>query len=212
MLIDQNYIERRLSGKLPGLDAQLKMAPSFRASEISSIGDNIEKARKSAVMILIFNENDESRIVLMKRSEYDGVHSGQISFPGGRCEESDKSDEFTAQRETFEEIGVRPEDYQVIGQLTDLFIPPSNFIVKVFVGFCKMPPLFNLDPVEVQLVIKVRLDDLFTASNIKSKAFVASSSGKKKKAPYFHVEGEEIWGATAMILSELLEVIKPDNN
>lgn len=208
MIFRKEYIKQKLTSKLPGLDAQLKMAPTFRQEEIEAMSKFADKAKLSAVMILIIEEGGESKVVLIKRAEYDGVHSGQISFPGGRYEHFDSDFEDTATRETFEEIGVKAVEYEVLGQLTDLFIPPSNFLVKVFVGYCPVLPVFNIDSNEVQRVVKVKISDFYSTNNLAEKLFIASTSGQKKSAPYFHVEGEQIWGATAMILSELIETLR----
>lgn len=185
------------------------MAPKHRSEELSQIEEKQLSSRKSAVLILLFPENGQLKTVVIKRSEYDGVHSGQIAFPGGKNEKDDIDFAATALRETREEIGVEADLIEIIGQLTDLYILPSNFQVKAFVGYCARKPDYVLDKKEVQSVIELNIDDLYNEQNILEKEFSSASRGMKIKAPYFSVNGIEIWGATAMIISELLEVLKP---
>ena len=196
-----------LKKKLPGSAAQLKMAPKGRELELSNSLQRIITATQSAVMVLLFSENNRLQIVFIQRSIYDGHHSGQIAFPGGKTEKHDANYLATALRETTEEIGIKAESIEVIGQLTDLFIPPSNYLVKVFVGLCKSAPSFIIDSHEVQSVICVDFDDLLDETNLHSKAFFASTLNPTI-APYFLVQNKEIWGATAMIVAELIDIIQ----
>jgi 8-oxo-dGTP pyrophosphatase MutT (NUDIX family) len=139
---------------------------------------------------------------------YDGVHSGQISFPGGKVETTDKDFEATALRETFEEIGVKPEAIEIIGQLTDFYISPSNFLVKVFAGYTLQKPAFIPDKKEVQSILEVDIDEFFDSNNIAEKEFYSTSRKTAVFAPCYLVNGLEIWGATAMMLSEMLDILK----
>lgn len=193
---------------LPGVSSQLKMAPKNRLEELSELSYRLPSAKKSAVMILLFPENGKLKTVLIQRSIYEGVHSGQISFPGGQYEVTDKTFDVTALRETYEEIGVEKDKIQIIGQLSDLFIPPSNFLVKVFVGYSNQKTSYIPDKKEVQSVIEVNIDDFYDSRNITEKDFYSSSLSLKVNAPCYLVNGLEIWGATAMIFSELLDVLK----
>lgn len=203
-----SHISACLSRPLLGWDAQKILAPSFREEEIMQSQKKMEDARKSAVLILLYKKNDTLHIPVILRNEYNGAHSGQISLPGGKVEKFDDSHEDTALRETYEEIGVERKKIKVIGCLSDLYIPPSHFLVKPFVGYIRETPKFKPDPKEVQRVIEIPLESFFKEDVVKEKAFVSSSSGVTKKAPYFDVENIEIWGATAMILSELIEIIR----
>ena len=188
------------------------MAPKNRLEELSTFNITPPLARKSAVLILLFPDHGKLKTVLIKRSEYDGVHSGQVSFPGGKFENTDSNFEATALRETNEEIGVDPVNIEIIGQLTDFYIPPSNFLVKVFVGYTTNKPEYIPDSKEVQSVVEVDLDEFYHAGNISEKEFFSTSRREKIIAPCYSIKGLEIWGATAMMLSELLDVFNQPAN
>ncbi len=191
--------------QLPGQDAQLRMAPGLRREEIRSMGSG-NKPVESGVMILIFPcENEQAHTVLIKRPLYDGVHSGQISFPGGRREKSDRSITETALRETQEEIGVEPAAVDVTGKLTDLYIPPSNYIVSPVVGLMHEKPLFTADEKEVDRILEIPVNVFFDDRFIENVP-INMSSGECIKTPCFLFNGHIIWGATAMILSEFKEM------
>ena len=208
MILSTDELKYKFQQPLPGLVSHQKMSPPHRAKALLKIQENRHLTRQSAVMVLLFPENEKLKTVFIKRSEYDGVHSGQIAFPGGKQEKTDTGFEATALRETFEEIGVTADKIEIIGQLSDLFIPPSNFIVKPFVGYCHEKPVYKIDSKEVQSVIEIDIDDFYSGKCIFEKEFVAGTAGKTIKAPYFAINGIEIWGATAMITSELLYVLK----
>ena len=165
-------------------------------------------ARRSAVLVLLFPDQGQLKTVFIKRSEYNGVHSGQISFPGGQYETTDDSFEATALRETKEEIGVPGDKIQLIGRLTDFYIPPSNFLVKVYVGYTSQKPEYIPDKKEVQSVVEVNVEDLYDGNNITQKEFYSTSRNGVVNAPTYVISGVEIWGATAMIVSELLDVLR----
>ena len=201
-------LRKRLNSQLPGEKVHLKMASTVRLRELNSVYDK-SGAIPSSVLILLYPENNSVYTILTLRQEYDGVHSGQVSFPGGRKEEIDNSLTETALRESEEEIGLNPETVTVIGSLTDLYIPPSNYIVKPVIGFIDEEPELAADTNEVAKIIKVDLFNLLD-SNIKEK--VINVRGYKIKAPYYDIQGYVVWGATAMIISELLEVVKNTND
>jgi len=206
MLLSIDELKQKFELPLPGFNSHLKMTPESRTAELLKGKDKILKAKLSAVLILLFPDNGQLKTVFIQRSEYEGVHSGQIAFPGGQYEESDGNFETTALRETFEEIGVEPEKIQILGKLTDLFIPPSNFMVKVFVGYCAEKPDYFIDKNEVQSVIEITIEDFYCKNIIADKYF---GSGKRiVNAPYYSIQNIEIWGATAMITSELLDALK----
>lgn len=146
------------------------------------------------------------KIVFIRRGEYVGIHSGQIAFPGGRYEERDGDLRETAMREAEEEIGISRDSYEIMGQLTDLYVPPSNFLVRAFVAYAPQRPTFTPDPREVQEVIELDFSQFFDSNNIKIKDFQAHNSVNNTSAPYFDIEGVTIWGATAMILKELVDL------
>lgn len=204
----QLFIEKltkRLKEPLPGRSAQELMAP--RPIDESRFAENPNRpARPGGVMVLLYPENDEIYLPLMKRPVYQGAHSGQVSFPGGKVEKSDKNLTETALRETHEEIGVPSHDIEVIGELSELFIIASNFRVFPSVGVLKGKPIFIPDSREVDRVLMPNLSELRDVSKrgVKTMHFPPYSI----ESPYFDIEGEVVWGATAMILSELIHIVE----
>lgn len=197
-------LKEELKKELPGETAQIKMAPGIRPGFKPT-----NKTRKAGVLILLYQKNKELFVSFIQRTEYNGPHSGQISFPGGKYEEGDKSIIETALRETHEEIGINPEMVDIYGQLTPLHIPVSNFIVYPIIGIHKTTPLFDIDPLEVKKVIEVRLSDLLNPNNCTSKEF--KYGDLSFIAPIYNPNNITIWGATAMILSEFLEIVRNNN-
>jgi 8-oxo-dGTP pyrophosphatase MutT (NUDIX family) len=195
-------IKQRLREPLPGKSAQFQMAPSFR---LSITKKNV--SAQAGVMLLLYPNPTQLHLVLIKRTEYPGTHSGQISFPGGKFEHTDQNFIETALRETEEEIGVKMSDIEILGQLTPLYIPASEFEVYPAVGFTKSRPLFRIDKNEVQYLIETDLDFLLNPSTKAIKPYIVEAY--QGDVPYFNIEGNEVWGATAMILNEFLEIIKP---
>jgi 8-oxo-dGTP pyrophosphatase MutT (NUDIX family) len=193
-------LELELTRPLPGVEAQLRMAPDMRRPEPGDL-----PLRNGGVLILVYPHRDKLSTVLIKRTEYDGIHSGQVSFPGGMYEEEDGSLLNTALREAREETGIEISSVRVIGPLTPLHIPVSNVIVHAFVGVTHSRPKFNHDPVEVQYLIEESIHKLLNKANQKTKIMLIA--GKEVIVPYFDMMGDHVWGATAMILSEFLEVI-----
>jgi 8-oxo-dGTP pyrophosphatase MutT (NUDIX family) len=187
-----------LQEALPGEAAQLLMAPTFRGSF-----PDRGKPVRAAVLVLLYPVKGEIHLVLMKRNEYDGPHSGQVSFPGGAWEADDLSLKQTAIRETREEIGIQ-EDIEILGALTPLHIQVSNFLVNPFVGWTDKTPIFQPDRSEVQYVIEASLRELLDPAMRGSETL--HRHGRAMEAPFYHVGKDKIWGATAMILSEFLQL------
>jgi len=197
-------VKLQLHKKLPGMDSQQKMAPSDRTKGIflSRTGSETVYA---GVLILLFINRGKLYTVLIRRNLYPGPHSGQISFPGGKKELSDKTLAETALRETQEETGIPAHKIRVLGPLTPLFIPVSRFMVYPFVGFYPGDPVFNPDPSEVQEII---LPDLCLLANGESCKMTIHKDTQTILAPYYEYGNHRIWGATAMILSEFLEILR----
>ena len=203
----ENFIQSldsALDLSLPGRDVQFKMAPETRVNNHAETA-GAPSARESSVLILLYPDANSVKTVLILRNEYDGVHSGQVSFPGGRYEKHDNSLIYTALREAHEEIAIKPEDVHVIGKLSKLYIPPSNFIVLPVVGYSFNKPLFECDKKEVQKVIEINIFDLLDEQYRKTKTI--HIRGKSIVAPVYEIEGVTIWGATAMIISEFLAIL-----
>ena len=199
-------LKKALQNPLPGKEVQVKMAP-YSSKVNEKFKDITEKSKTACVLILIYPVNNIPHLVLMKRPSYDGHHSGQISFPGGKYEEADESFEYTALREAQEELNILPEKVSILGQLSRIFIPPSNFEVHTFIGFCNEKPLFIKDPKEVDKIIEIDLPYILSDQAIKEK-MMRLSAGFTFQVPYFDIQNEVVWGATAMILFELREMLR----
>jgi len=187
---------------VPGESSHFIMAPEIRTRELSTIKIAQKKPRNAAVMMLFYPKNDVTYIALILRPEYEGVHSGQIALPGGKVESYDQNYTQTALRETNEEIGVRIEHIQVVKTLTKVYIPPSNFWVHPFLGFSEQKPNFVIQEEEVAKVIEVPLSELLEENNVTLEK-LSTSYAKNIEVPIFKLNGYTVWGATAMMLSEL---------
>ena len=198
-------LDRLEGSELPGSEAQYEMAPLGRhQTRIEDL--DLRSVRKAAVLLPIVNNDGIPEIILTQRTEYQGVHSGQISLPGGKEEESDRDFRETALRETHEEIGVAPIHISVVGPLSKLYIPPSNFLVQPFVGILKEKVPLEREESEVQRIIHVDLNVLFHPKT--SGEYYVSTHGHRIKVPGFKVDQHIIWGATAMMLSEFRALLK----
>lgn len=204
----EDFIERlksRLAAGLPGEHAQYRMASMARPRMKEALSMAAQQ-RQSAVLLYLFPQQGDWRIVLMKRPDYDGTHSGQMSIPGG-CLEPGESHRQAALREFEEETGIGVGSHQLLGSLSKLFIPPSNFLVKPFVAYGTDRPCFDPDPVEVEQIIELAVSTLMSDVTVK-RGKACLSSGVWVETPYFDVEGHMVWGATAMILSEFKEILR----
>jgi len=189
------------NGSLPGMESQLLMAPETRKVELRKQAD--ADTRHSAVLMLFFPKNEQVHLVMIKRAADNSVHSNQISFPGGKHEKQDISLMHTALRETHEEIGVHPSEVKVLGQLTDLYIPPSNFMVTPFVGISENEPVFATNE-EVERTLIIPLSDLLNPKNTTEK-HITTRIGRWL-VPCYTLDGEIVWGASAMMLAEWLDL------
>ncbi len=204
MQIFAEKLKIELSKGLPGTEVQFQMASRHRFSDFpTSPGKDTLNA---SVLILLYPHLGSVYTVLTQRQSYDGIHSAQISFPGGKREPADVSDVHTALREAEEEIGIDQSLISVFGTLTPLFIPASNILVTSVIGWVKNKPEFNIDPKEVAFLIEADLKKLIDPGLVKIKAHEIRDRIIEVK--YFDYEDNMIWGATAMILQELLAIIK----
>jgi 8-oxo-dGTP pyrophosphatase MutT (NUDIX family) len=201
------YVPNLVEVKLPAAEAHLKMAPLERIDALKSGIFDDKKTRKAAVMMLFYPKNGTTHLVLIVRNSYEGVHSSQIAFPGGKFETEDEVFANTALRETHEEIGVLPRDIEIIKPFTQMYIPPSNFMVHPFLGISREEIRFIPDPNEVAAIIELPLSVFLSDEIIISAEMVTSYAGKIM-VPAFKIEEHIVWGATAMMMSELKEVLK----
>jgi 8-oxo-dGTP pyrophosphatase MutT (NUDIX family) len=193
---------------LPAEASQFKMSPPFRKELISMNKEAIKTAKKAGVMALFYPDNkQQTALVLILRKTYNGVHSAQIGFPGGKLEAQDDSLKTAAIRETFEEIGVPIQDIEVLQQLTQVYIPPSNFYVQPFIGISRETPVFVKQADEVEDIIEVSLKHFMYDDNHISK-WVETSYNVNVEVPAFKLNGYVVWGATAMILNEIKDLLK----
>lgn len=205
--LQQRLAEQMLSG-LPGKEAQYLMAPFRRQQrEIEALAEG-KVPKEGGVLVYLYPvEEHEIRILLTLRNEYKGVHSGQVSFPGGKKEPNDPSLMHTSLREAEEETGVIVKDHEIVGAMTNLYIPPSNFMVHPVLALSKNTPQLSPDPVEVKRIVPFTVQELLDHSKVKS-APMQVFNNMTVDVPYFEVDGLKVWGATAMILSELKELIR----
>ena len=210
--LEPHFLEKlktSLNGELPGKLSHLKMASRLRLKTMTFDVD-ISNARQSSVLILLYPHNNTIYSVFILRQTYDGVHSGQVSFPGGQAEPDDPSIVYTALREASEEVNIEPEKVNILGTLSELYIPPSNYLVTPVVGYTSSRPDFKPDPGEVAEIIESDLD--FLNEPALRKETLLNIRGVEIDAPYFEVKGKTVWGATAMILSELNDIIESINS
>lgn len=203
------FLSNELMQNLPGVSAQELMAPPGRKLAIEYLKENIIP-KKSAVLILIYPDDDSvPRTVLMLRPEKEkGIHAGQISFPGGRYDDTDGNLFRTALRETEEEIGINRNLIQLLGKLTPLYIPVSNYMVYPFVGFIEKKPVFKIHPEEVKELLEVCIFDFLMNQNIGTASKYIKVKEQIMEVPCYNLNGKIIWGATAMIIAELSEILK----
>lgn len=193
---------------LPGHASQMKMSPKYRNELIEKQRELRKYSRKASVMALFYPDHDNTTmLILILRKTYKGVHSAQVGFPGGKLEPEDPSLEYAALRETFEEVGVPINDIKVIRALTDLYIPPSNFTVYPFFGVTLKTPRFLKQDDEVEDLIEVTLNDFMNDAHVSSQMLM-TSLGKEVEVPVFKLNGHTVWGATAMMLSEIKDLLK----
>lgn len=202
IVVDQ--IKTEISKGLPGESAHATMSPIDR----KKINWDAEASiRESAVAIVLFEKNDIPHCLLIQRTEYEGKHSGQMSFPGGKRDPEDIDLEETARRECYEEIGIPVEKGKLLGELTSVFIPVSSFIVRPFLFFHDEIVELVPNEREVAEIVSFKLFDL-TEENVISTMEIPLTNGTYlKEVPYFDLEGKKVWGATALILNEMRELL-----
>lgn len=201
----KRHLTVAFANPLPGADAQYKLVPPGRPRPNLEEIKATREPRFAGVLALFYPFNNVPHLALMKRNTYPGVHSGQISLPGGQKENVDADLVETALREAHEEVGVPPTDVVVIGNLSEVYIPPSNFLVLPVVGIAHARPAFKLDDKEVHSLLEIPLAAFLDANNLKQAT--VDAGGYTLQVPSFQVHNEVIWGATAMMISELVAVL-----
>tara|TARA_Y100000389_G_scaffold197520_1_gene232261 strand:- start:77 stop:733 length:657 start_codon:yes stop_codon:yes gene_type:complete len=192
--------------------SQIKLAPSFRKEFIKLNNNKLLSSKKAAVIAALYEDDDKVRLILILRNTYNGVHSNQIGFPGGRVEVYDKTLFDTAIRETHEEIGVRVQKNELIRELQEIYIPPSNFNVYPFLVILNHPPSFVKDDKEVKEVITIDLESLLSCKITQTDIPIPAKLNElitqnDVEVPTFKLAGYNVWGATAMMLSEIKDLI-----
>ena len=201
-------LRTRLAAPLPGREAQYKMAFAHRVEELKRRLNPPDNAKTACVLLSLWQELGVWHTALIRRTENPrDRHSGQISFPGGRHDQGDGSYAHTALREAHEEIGIPPEDVEILGALTELYIPVSNFSVYPFIGVLSKPPAFQLQPGEVQQVFAPAVAHFQDPASRSIADVLVGQEFLVKEVPCFVLDDRPVWGATAMILSEFLALI-----
>lgn len=194
--------------ELPGETVQFKMAPIERLQELKRVAREKNTAKRAGVLSLFYPSEDfETRLILILRKTYKGVHSAQVGFPGGKLEDGDENIQDAALRETEEEVGIARETISVIKKLTEIYIPPSNFFVQPFLGITTALPKFVPQEEEVEALIEVSLRDFMDDINIITQT-LSTSYAESIEVPAFKLNGHIVWGATAMMLNEVRELLK----
>jgi 8-oxo-dGTP pyrophosphatase MutT (NUDIX family) len=193
--------------KLLSRDAHIKMAPLERISYMDEENYLDKNPKKAAVLMLFYPKNEIVNLALIVRNTYPGVHSSQIGFPGGKVELFDENLAKTALRETHEEVGIPPEKITIIKSFSEIYIPPSNFLVAPFMGIAHEELVFIPDHNEVKKVLEFPVFDFLDDKSI-TKVTMSTSYATDIEVPAFLVDKYIVWGATAMMMSELKEVIK----
>lgn len=197
------YLEKKLGGDKPGLNAQLKMTPHPRPGHLKY--DEVDVwCTRAGVLVLLYPWNKNLHLALTRRTEQVRYHQAQISFPGGRQEPGEDLVQ-TALRETFEELGIPLGSPTPLGSLTPLYIPPSNTCIHPVVASLSERPEFVRSPEEVEEVIEVPLVHLRDPMNVHEEIWTIR--GIPVRVPFYLFKGNKIWGATAMVLAELLELL-----
>lgn len=199
-------IKSEIEAGLPGVETQNLLSPIVSNDKYRKAPSNHKVA---CVMALLYPENGKMHMIFIERTSHhpDDKHAGQISFPGGKMESGDRDHLDCALREVEEEIGIHRSDITVLGDLTDLYVFASNFLVFPFIGYLHSKPKYSIQIEEVASVITYPVADLIIEDIIKTKDLKVREY-TMKDVPYYDLNGHTLWGATAMITSEVLELVK----
>ncbi|MET1260430.1 CoA pyrophosphatase [Flagellimonas sp. DF-77] len=193
---------------LPGEESHYKMEPEIRKAWREKRSKPSHRPKEAAVMAVCYaDSNGFTNLLLILRKTYQGVHSNQIGFPGGKVENEDRDLMHTALRETHEEVGIAPERLTVLKSLTQVYIPPSNFLVQPFLAIAEGPMTFVKQQEEVEALVEVPLVDIMDDTNRIAQQ-LSTSYAQNISVPAFKLNGYVVWGATAMMLNEIRDLFK----
>jgi len=198
-------IAQALAGPLPGLRGQKTMAPGYRALDPQVYEEGSKTCRRAAVLLLLYPRDDQLYVILTERRHDLPNHPGQISMPGG-SRDGNETVAQTAIREAQEEIGIDPEQVQVLGRLTHIYIPPSHFCIQIVVGYTPELPTWQANPAEIESLLETPLCMFLDPAY--RKMMEIEQDGKKWRVPYFAINGHKVWGATAMALGEFVTLLQ----
>lgn len=197
-------VRQALARPRPGPQAHVRMAPAYRREEVGTLIAPPD-CRRAGVLVLLFPQDGALRLPLTRRPQSVEFHKGQISLPGGAVEAGESPDQ-TALRETGEEIGVPSAEVELLGPLSPLYVPPSNFSIQPWVGWTPRRPLFRIEPTEVAELIEAPLDVLLDPATVQVEEW--HLQGGSWPVPFYRLGPHKVWGATAMILTELLTLLR----
>jgi len=200
----KTYLKETLRGELPGAEAHSKMLPPGR--KLKTDEQDLSTLKLSSVLLLLFPEGDQLYTCLIRRPSTMKHHPGQISFPGGKVEKEDASAEMAALREAREEVGIDTSSIEILGKLSDIYVEVSQFSIQPFIAWADKRPDFSLNSGEVEELILFPLNT-FVTEEAYSETELQTFTGPLR-VKYYPFREEYIWGATAMILSELFEILK----
>ena len=187
-------------------ESHMKMMPKERLPFLNIDKTKLFNYKEAGVLLLVYKKNNQAHLVFIERTNYGGVHSAQIAFPGGKKEDIDNNLLDTALRETFEEIGVSIKSIVTIKEMSKVYIPPSNFLVSPYLAFSNTPINFILQKDEVQSIIEISLDEILNDKN-KHYSIMNTSYANNIEVPVFQFNKFKIWGATAMMLSQFKDIL-----
>lgn len=206
MELTVDFIKERFKHPLPGETAHIPLSPIGRGRSSEAIKNAIH-IKESAVALILFEEHAQLNAILIQRQIYNGFHSGQVCFPGGKMEDFETNLSETAIRESIEEIGLQKENFNLLGELTPVYIPVSSFRIQPFVIQYTEIPKFFPDPREVKEVFSFPIEQLIEKDAIQKTQIQFSSGQTLDDVPYFNINGKIVWGATALILNEFRDFI-----
>lgn len=201
-----SFLKDRLAQPLPGSEAQVRMAPLRENARERTEVDGRD-CREAGVLALLHPRDGIPHLVLTVRRDHLSDHAGQVSFPGGR-REGDEPLLFTALREAREEVDIHPDQVEVLGELTPLYIPPTRYCVHPYVGYTRTAADLTPHDLEVEKIVHVPVYDLLDPTNIRREYWTVR--GNRVEVPFFDVSGLQVWGATAMMLAELIAILEDE--